>query len=61
MIGQWEIERTELIWALQTRVLSASEMERVKNIGWNLVVRDNVPYYEQDKKTGIQQPLTPPV
>lgn len=43
-----EVKRRDLIFALQSRVLTDAEMEQVQSWDYHLLVRDGVPFFEHD-------------
>lgn len=44
----WKTKCQDLIFALQSRVLTDAEMETVQSLGYQLLVQDGVPFYEND-------------
>lgn len=47
---QRETRRRELIFALQSRVLTDAEMETVQSWDYHILVRDCEPYFEHEKR-----------
>lgn len=62
-INQWSWEAEQyrhndsLIFALQTRVLTDSEMMEVQQAGYNLLVRYNEPFYTQEIESEFREIL----
>lgn len=45
-----EERRKNLIFALQSRLLTADEMADVQAWGYHILIRDNVPFFEDEKR-----------
>lgn len=54
---QWEIYKSDLYWALRTRVLTEDEMNRVRGLGYLITVRDGQPFYQDQKINEFNQAL----
>jgi hypothetical protein len=52
-----EVERSELLWALQSRVLTDEEMEKVGKMRMRLVIPYNTSYREEDKRRELNEAL----
>jgi hypothetical protein len=52
-----EADRRDLLWALQSRVLTDAEMAMVETLRLNLVIQSDVPYMEADKQRELNEAL----